>query len=115
MSKAKYTKGPWEVGKENTETGRIGIVFPLIGDCDPGDIGCLAGVLCNDGSEAGEKGWANATLIAAAPELFELGREAMLGICSDCKGISYPRCPNVDHACYMFQQLIDRLESEVCE
>lgn len=76
MSEAKFTKGPWEVFTEDSWHGRINYDEVVIGmDSyieDPSNYYCSHKIVI-DGVETSDKeGMANAHLIAAAPEMYEL-------------------------------------------
>ena len=104
MSKAKYTPGKWRVDVRNNGRimGAIALNSPTVCTMEIPTIGTGT----NETHLTPD-----ATLIAAAPELFELGREAVDLICDGnrCSGcMDEGTCKS-----QLFKQLIERLESEV--
>lgn len=71
-SETKFTPGPWEIG---CGFGLYGVRIDASDRAICGVSGVTRQVYNRDGSPAGEvdmpEGWANARLIAAAPELYE--------------------------------------------
>ena len=73
MSIAEYVPGPWTASPEEASDRRgIAITSPAFG-------GCVLATITppEDEGPADETDWANANLIAAAPELYAACREAM--------------------------------------
>jgi len=107
--KAKYTPGPWVDridGKRSiTRLDDFRIYYPNE-DCLY-EVARATAEWVDDEQER----QANAAIIAAAPELFELGRAAMEDTCG---GMTCDKCPSID-ACNMarFIALLKRLESEI--
>ena len=71
---SKHTPGPWRVQPYTWQRGNVSVFAPKFGRAPYG--ACVAHTPCSDGVGGADGALANARLIAAAPELLELLREA---------------------------------------
>ena len=104
--KPKYTGGPWKVWSKSRGT--------VAAAKDDGHIIIAVHSSVNESLSRSERA-ANATLIAASKELFELGRVAMQSTCElcHCQQGNIGCMPDCDAV--PFRRLLERLESEVTE
>ena len=75
MNNAKHTQGPWIIDNEVSEDIAGQPTLGIYAD-GPEEYGYVCGIHCGPDADITEQDYVNATLIAAAPAMYEALREA---------------------------------------